>query len=450
MNKPSFLLLQGPVGPFFRELARMLRQFGRVRRVAFNSGDALDARGDCEFFGLTLEHWPRRLANLLVEHAVTDVVLFGDCRPIHRETIAWLRERAPQVRVHVFEEGYLRPDWVTLERNGVNGFSPLNELVEAIHQVPEARRRPPVSLPVGTTALRLGAYAARHYALVGLGRGLLGHAITHRERCWHEGLRWTLRLASTPLRRHAASLLQRQLMARAGDMYLALLQIDSDAQVRMHSRFADTCAFIEEILPSFARHAPAGAFLVIKNHPLDASGNNYRQLINRLAHQHGVRDRVFFLNGGSLPLLLSRTRAAITINSTAGISALHRLVPLKALGQALYNAPGLASQQPLPEFWCAPQPPLLKTYRAFRHVVAQRSQINGSFYRAEGRAMIVDALRQRLRSGMPLSFAPDCWLTPAAPPAREPAVLPAEALPAPVKPAFVASQQLALHHTEVH
>ncbi|WP_441294118.1 capsular polysaccharide export protein, LipB/KpsS family, partial [Bordetella pertussis] len=30
--------------------------------------------------------------------------------------------RASGVRVHVFEEGYFRPHWVTLERGGVNGF----------------------------------------------------------------------------------------------------------------------------------------------------------------------------------------------------------------------------------------------------------------------------------------------------------------------------------------
>ncbi|WP_458339329.1 capsular polysaccharide export protein, LipB/KpsS family, partial [Bordetella pertussis] len=31
--------------------------------------------------------------------------------------------RASGVRVHVFEEGYFRPHWVTLERGGVNAHS---------------------------------------------------------------------------------------------------------------------------------------------------------------------------------------------------------------------------------------------------------------------------------------------------------------------------------------
>ena len=52
---------------------------------------------------------------------ITDQILFGDRRPVHRPAVN--HGEACGVRTHVFEEGYFRPYWVTLEREGVNGHS---------------------------------------------------------------------------------------------------------------------------------------------------------------------------------------------------------------------------------------------------------------------------------------------------------------------------------------
>jgi capsular polysaccharide export protein len=54
---------------------------------------------------------------------VTDVVLYGDCRPLHRAALEALSDDCR--RVHVWEEGYFRPNWVTLEAGDVNGYSRL-------------------------------------------------------------------------------------------------------------------------------------------------------------------------------------------------------------------------------------------------------------------------------------------------------------------------------------
>ena len=53
-------------------------------------------------------------------------MLYGDVRPIHAEAVA--RAKAAGIMVHVFEEGYLRPYWVTYERGGSNGHSRLMEM----------------------------------------------------------------------------------------------------------------------------------------------------------------------------------------------------------------------------------------------------------------------------------------------------------------------------------
>jgi capsular polysaccharide export protein len=53
----------------------------------------------------------------------TDISLFRDCRSIHRPIHPIAEQYG--VNVHVFEEGYVRPHWLTLEKYGVNGRSKL-------------------------------------------------------------------------------------------------------------------------------------------------------------------------------------------------------------------------------------------------------------------------------------------------------------------------------------
>ena len=93
-------------------------------RVNFNGGDRAFWRlpGAVDFCGRP-EKWPEFLDRLVIEKPVTDFILFGDCRPLHRAAIRIAEARL--LRVHVVEEGYLRPDWITFEEGGVNGHSAL-------------------------------------------------------------------------------------------------------------------------------------------------------------------------------------------------------------------------------------------------------------------------------------------------------------------------------------
>ena len=122
----NFLLLQGPHGPFFRQLGQLLEQTGAAAwRVGFNGGDAFFWDNKARFIAHTesLETWPAALRKIIAEKSITDIVLYGDTRPVHAEAIKLAR--ALDLRVHVFEEGYLRPYWVNYERGGANGNSRL-------------------------------------------------------------------------------------------------------------------------------------------------------------------------------------------------------------------------------------------------------------------------------------------------------------------------------------
>src|SRR5688572_6706870 len=125
MTSRCFLFLQGGSSLFFGELAdRLVAERHAVRRVNFTGGDrAFWAGRPAENFRGRLEELPAWYANRFRAWDISDVILYGDRRPVHAPAIALARARG--IRIHVFEEGYFRPFLVTLERGGVTGNSPL-------------------------------------------------------------------------------------------------------------------------------------------------------------------------------------------------------------------------------------------------------------------------------------------------------------------------------------
>jgi hypothetical protein len=125
MNGRRFLMLQGVCSPFFMRLADRLQVEGhRVFKVNFNVGDrAYWGLRPAAAFRSRLAALPEFIDALFARHGITDQILFGDCRPVHEPAVRLARERG--IRNHVFEEGYFRPHWVTLEREGTNANSRL-------------------------------------------------------------------------------------------------------------------------------------------------------------------------------------------------------------------------------------------------------------------------------------------------------------------------------------
>jgi hypothetical protein len=133
------LLLQGPVGPFFKRLARDLRRAGAlVWKVNFHAGDQVFYPGGVTWRG-PMAQWPAWLEARLAAWRIDCVLLFGDCRPVHQAARTVCQRRG--VPVGVFEEGYLRPDHVTFEWGGVNANSALPQTAQDVLRSEPARRR---------------------------------------------------------------------------------------------------------------------------------------------------------------------------------------------------------------------------------------------------------------------------------------------------------------------
>jgi capsular polysaccharide export protein len=105
----TFLFLQGIATPFFSDLGRALRARGHaVRRINLCPGDWLFWRGEADNYRGRREAWGEYLEAYLTREGITDIVLFGDCRPFHKAARMIAEYRG--LRVHVFEEGYIRPN----------------------------------------------------------------------------------------------------------------------------------------------------------------------------------------------------------------------------------------------------------------------------------------------------------------------------------------------------
>lgn len=398
----SILFLQGPHGPFFSQLGAMLRAAGaECWRVGFNAGDRAFWPGR-NYIAHTArpEDWPGRLEAILAHHAITDLVLYGDTRPIHAAAVTEAGRRG--IVVHVFEEGYLRPWWVTYERGGANGHSRLMEL--SVAQMRAALARCTADLldaPAHWGDMRAHVfYGAAYHACVLLANRRYAGFRPHRAlNVRQEAMLHLGRLLALPL--HAAErwLATRRVRLGGFPYHLALLQLEHDASFRDHGPFATMTDFLDVAMRGFAEGAPRHHHLVFKAHPLEDGRVRLQAQIRRLAAAHGIAGRVHFIRGGKLAGLLNHARSAVTVNSTAAQQVLWRGMPLKVFGRAVYDKPEFVSTQALPEFFAAPLRPDLHAYRDYRRFLLETSQLPGGFYSAAGR-------RQLLRQVVDLMLAP--------------------------------------------
>jgi capsular polysaccharide export protein len=384
-----FLLLQGPHGPFFARLAALLTAAGaELWRVGLNGGDSLFWRDRARYlpFRGASGEWEGWLAGQFDTLGITDVVVYGEPRPIHATALALARARG--IRTHIFEEGYLRPYWITYERDGSNGNSPLMALdVAAMRAALGADLADLPEAPAHWGEMREHvAWGALYHAAVLAGAARYPRYRSHRDIGVVREFRLYLRrLALMPAHRVQRAVSTFRLKRGGFPFHLVLLQLEHDASFRAHSPFGSVTAFIEVVMAGFARGAPAHHHLVFKAHPLEDGRAALAATIAREAAALGLSDRVHFVVGGKLAPLLDAANTAVTVNSTAAQQALWRGLPVKAFGRAVYGKAEFVSDQPLPAFFADPIPPDLASYRAYRQFLLKTCQVRGGFYSARGR-----------------------------------------------------------------
>lgn len=380
--RQNVLLLQGPIGPFFRHFARDLEHRGfKVHKINFNGGDrffyntwqADDFRGE-------LSDWESYLETYLRQHAIGRIYLFGDCRFYHR--VAKNLAEKHNIRVFVFEEGYLRPNFITLEEHGVNGNSSI--LKKNLDLQNYGSHNEDQHLYANRVFRNMVIYASLYYVASALLYFRFPGYVHHRPLNFaSEGSKWLLSL----WRKVKYKIRQKnlRLLFASDEMndkyFLCPLQVHCDMQIGAHSGYISVEHFISDIVQSFAKDAPKDRYLVFKHHPMDRGYTDYTVFIEKLVGEFGLAGRVFYVHDLDLPMLLKGACGTVLINSTVGMSSLLHGTPVKVMGKAIYDRPGLTHQSSLEGFWSNPGTVNKGLYRRFRDYLITKNQINGNFYK---------------------------------------------------------------------
>lgn len=377
----NILMLQGPVGPFFNRLSKDLQWAGaNVHKINFNGGDWFYYPRNATSFTDKIANFGPFLSRVCDEKRIDTIMLFGDCRDMHG--IASAIAAQLNIEIYVFEEGYIRPDYITMECHGVNGRSTMPRA--GIFYLNTPAPEPVETSTVGHSIWYAAAWAFTYYFWAIILWPFFPRYRHHRPLNWFEGLAWVRGTARKYWYRWKNKSDVRRLTAKNHPpFFLVPLQVHNDAQIGVHSEFDTIEQFIRHTTTSFAAHAPRDAMLVLKHHPMDRPYTDYTRLVRRLREETKLGDRLIYVHDPHLPTLINNSEGLVTINSTTGMSAIHHGKPTLALGDAIYRIEGLTASISLNEFWskAAEFPVHQDLYRNFRHQLIYRTQLNGNFYR---------------------------------------------------------------------
>jgi capsular polysaccharide export protein len=377
------LLLMGPLGSFFARVAAHLEKRGvPVWKVSFPLHEyGFPPHMRLPYNG-TMAEFRSFLRKEIETRDIRHLFMYGDFIDPHRIAIELVRElngqrpAAAKIDAWVFELGYVRPNYVSLERERVNARSGLNRPVEmyralpAVDTIPQAQRETGIRWRKWWKTPTFIQHAFTPYPII---EG--PHKLQPQPS-------YLLAQVRGLARKHLYRISERAILRRlrGHEPYILVpLQVSSDSQISLGSHYQGMEPFIEELITSFAAHGRPQDLLAFKHHPRDRGYNHYGRLIRELAQAHGVAARVLYFHDGPLGPILKRARAVVTINSTVGLQALYHGRPTKVLGRTFYNLPDLCDQQPLAAFWRTPQPSDRALFRRFYTHLIETTQINGNF-----------------------------------------------------------------------
>lgn len=395
-----FLFLQMPQSDFPKRLRKRLVECGHeVYKVNFCGGDILLwlQPGSFNFCG-GLNKWSNWFNALLNKIEPTDIMLTGDRRPLHQIAIQLAKLRG--IRIYVFEEGYLRPHFITMELNGVNGQSELPRTADKILAMAEGL--PPVipspNLPPDIPHQVWGAIKFHAGSLAML--PVFYRYRSHRPQTpYREALGLVPRYLTRNKRKQRDKEALEKFLADGRKYFFIPLQLPADMQLRCYSRFLSLREIISIFLASFKRGAPEDVSLVVKSHPFDWLIKRHRRFTEEFAQAIGIADRVCFVDEGNTNKMVAGSVGLAVVNSTTGMTGLSMGKPVFCLGRSIYAIPGLAkfgNEDELDRFWSNPVPPDVALCDAFVRLLQARAVLPGNYHTREGMEMAVDGCIKRI------------------------------------------------------
>ncbi len=402
------LFASAPFGPFFSELAEALEAGGcEVWRLCFEGGDVWETPSRNRIIVPSRDDFKGLVDREMRRRSIDCVVTFNDILPRNRVVLELAADHG--IDRFVLENGYLRPHWVTLERDGVNGFSGLPRdrgfyLAHRAQRVAQGHVRFDAA-----SAPRAFTFRTRYHVL-----NTIGHFVAaivgapafgfdssyYGESVWAQAAGYMREFVWRQFHDERAEInrISAAKSSKGCPVFIALMQKPGDGQLLYHSPFKDrgNGGFLREVISSFAQHAPGSALLVVKQHPLDYGAERSPELAASLFKQHGIQDRAVYLRMTSMDICMDHADGLVTVNSTGGLTALQKKLAVKCLGNAVYDVPGMTFQGSLDAFWRHGGPAEIDVLEGFIDYLVQSSQLNGGFHSREARALLVPRVEEML------------------------------------------------------
>ena len=384
INNKKILFLHGPMSFFYKKLSKLINKNNEIFQICFNKGD--------EFFSINKnyisfkknpESWEKFFQEFIKFHNIDIIFLFGDCRFYHK--IAIQNSSNKKLKIFVFEEGYVRPNYITCEVGGVNGFSKLPKDKEFYNNLDLIYYKSigKSDLYFGNTFFYMAVNSSIYYVISSIFKFQYPYYKHHRNFSVKEEFKigilnfFTLfkyKFKDRNVKKRIETVLSKK-------YYLVPLQTKNDFQVSIHSKFKSINQFISEVLISFKNNSPSKTFIIFKHHPLDRGRIDYTKFIKKLAIKYNIKDRVIVLHDVKLPLLLKNAIGTVVINSTTGFSSLYHGTPVICMGNALYDIDGLtAYNSKIDNFWNLDLRVDKNLFYKFRGYIIKNTQINTNFY----------------------------------------------------------------------
>jgi capsular polysaccharide export protein len=357
-----------------------------VSRINFCLGDWIfwSGKNSVSFRG-RISDWKDYIDSFLDANGVTDIILVGEQRKYHDAAIIAAKERG--IRVVATDFGYLRPDWIAIELNGMNGSSLLPRNIEQIHQINNNLSQVDLG-PVFDDGEIKRILCDLVYSFSTLVDVLFFPYYVQSDMrpqpakgLFYSFIKWGKLLINYSSTKKFVDLVGEG----ETSFFLFAMQLEHDFQIVKYSHYNDLIEPIEEVVYSFSKLGNNESKLIFKNHPCDLGIRNWKVIIAQLAMKYGIDDRVYFIDGGvSLDKLLKNCSGLVTVNSTSGLRSLQLGCPVKSLSSAIYSMPGLTFQGDLDDFWEKPIKPDQNNVAAFVNVIASKLHIRGLFFNEPG------------------------------------------------------------------
>ncbi|WP_208999932.1 capsule biosynthesis protein [Stappia sediminis] len=396
-ERKTVLFLQGPPGTFIRHVADELEVLGhRSLRINLSPADWFfwhDKRA--RLYRGSLRDWPAYLARFVEDHGVTDIVYYQDRLPYH----AAAAELAHNLGLNAVacEFGYLRPDWITLELDGMSVLSRFPDqadvILAAAGDLPDVDRR-----PLYKHSFFIEAFNEVLFNLLNVFFWFISPRFS-QDKYYHpiaEYLSMIPRLLLSRHRDRSATFLIDDVIDAGTPYFVFPLQLQSDYQLRYNAPFDHLLDAVDMVMASFAKNAQSEARLVVKVHPLDQGIEPWKRELKAMARRHGLKKRVYMIDGGNLDTLLKNAAGMLTVNSTTALHAVRVNCPIKVLGIAVYDIPRLTAQGDLDDFWRDPPRPEPELGIAVEKLMATGIQVKGSFYEKTGRKIAAAEIARRI------------------------------------------------------